>query len=48
VAGDDPQPVPDTENGQDPAVSPDGRWLAFSRLQPGTENSDIWIVDLEP
>jgi hypothetical protein len=48
VGGDDPQPVPNTENGQDPAVSPDGRWLAFTRLQPGTENSDIWIVELEP
>jgi len=47
-AGDDPRPVPDTENGRDPAVSPDGRWLAFSRVQSGTTNIDIWIVALEP
>lgn len=47
-AGGDPRPVPDTENGRDPAVSPDGGWLAFSRAQPGTTNIDIWIVALEP
>ncbi|MGD8495703.1 MAG: hypothetical protein PVF05_05890 [Gemmatimonadales bacterium] len=44
--GDDPQPVPDTENGSDPAVSPDGRWLAFSRRTPGASDSNIWIVQL--
>lgn len=40
-------PVPGTANGVEPAVSPDGRWLAFTRLDPGSSfASDIWIVEL--
>jgi Tol biopolymer transport system component len=30
---------------QDPALSPDGRWLAWSRSMDG--NRDIWLLDLE-
>jgi hypothetical protein len=41
--------VPNTERGRAPAVSPDGRWLAFSRwklqLLP---DSDIWVTSLAP
>ena len=40
-------PVPGTERGFWPAVSPDGRWLAFARIESGTAASDIWIVGLE-
>jgi Tol biopolymer transport system component len=33
-----------TEGGIEPAVSPDGRRLAFAR--PGDAGHDIWVVDL--
>jgi Tol biopolymer transport system component len=46
--GQDPAPVPATAEGFQPAVSPDGRWLAFARTDSLTAASDIWIVDLEP
>lgn len=37
--------VPGTTGGHDPAVSPDGQWLAFARtLTPG--NHDLWLVRL--
>lgn len=36
--------VPGTEGGHDPAVSPDGRFLAFAR---DDEGYDIWVVSLE-
>lgn len=39
--------VPDSEDGYQPAVSPDGRWLAFTRIDRMTGASDIWIVELE-
>ena len=39
--------VPETERGYWPAVSPDGRWLAFARIDSATAASDIWIVGLE-
>lgn len=37
--------VPRTEQGIEPAVSPDGRRLAFSR-STGGRSHDIWVVDL--
>lgn len=37
-------PVPDTGMGYEPAVSPDGSLLAFSRVD-GTGGADIWIVE---
>lgn len=40
--------VPNTQNGFEPAVSPDGRWLAFSRVDPATLAADIWIVEVGP
>lgn len=41
-----PQRLPRTEGGREPAVSPDGRHLAFARAAaPG--NHDIWILSLE-
>lgn len=39
-------PVPGTEGGSWPAVSPDGRRLAFARLDPAAGASDIWITEL--
>lgn len=38
-------PVPGTENGVEPALSPDGRFLAFSRVDPMSGDADIWVVD---
>jgi serine/threonine protein kinase/Tol biopolymer transport system component len=29
-----------------PAISPDGRRVAVNRMEPGTGNWDIWVVDL--
>lgn len=36
------EPLPDTHGGREPAVSPDGRNIAFARETPGGDN-DIWI-----
>lgn len=38
-------PVPGTENGFEPALSPDGVHLAFSRVDPATGDADIWVVE---
>lgn len=41
----DPEPVPGTEDSRDPAVSPDGNLLAFTKLDPaGT--FDVWVMEL--
>ncbi|HEX2167555.1 MAG TPA: hypothetical protein VHG09_10030 [Longimicrobiales bacterium] len=42
-------PIDDTIGGRAPAVSPDGRRLAFSRAKPGQliRDYDIWIVSLD-
>ena len=41
--------VPDTEQGFEPAVSPDGTLLAFVRVDPLNPNAaDIWIVEAAP
>ncbi|MEN8143528.1 MAG: hypothetical protein ABFS14_01135 [Gemmatimonadota bacterium] len=39
------EPVLGTVGGRDPAVSPDGQWLAFSRPDSNDEH-DIWIAEL--
>lgn len=42
-------PIANTDRGRSPAVSPDGAWLAFSRLKPQVSvDYDIWVVSLEP
>lgn len=41
-------PVPGTEHGSEPAASPDGRHLAFTRTDPDTDDVDIWIVEAPP
>lgn len=46
--GQDPAPVPATAEGYQPAVSPDGQWLAFSRVDSLGVAADIWIAELEP
>ncbi|CAN5765805.1 hypothetical protein BH23GEM9_BH23GEM9_35670 [soil metagenome] len=39
--------IPNTERGRSPSVSPDGRWLAFSRAKlQTTMDHDIWLVSL--
>lgn len=47
VDGEGAAPVPGTTGGSHPAVSPDGRWMAFARIDPATAMSDIWIAELE-
>lgn len=37
--------VPGAAGGMHPSVSPDGRWLAFARIEPTGTSSDIWIVE---
>lgn len=44
--GEGAAPVPGADGGSHPAVSPDGRWLAFARIEPMNTGSDIWIVEL--
>ncbi len=44
--GSDDLGIPGAEAGDEPAVSPDGRWLAFSRSDAG--GRDVWIAQLEP
>jgi Tol biopolymer transport system component len=41
-------PVPGTERGGSPAVSPDGKWLAFTRRDPGSTGLDLWVKRLTP
>lgn len=41
-------PVTGTERGHAPAVSPDGRWLAFARRNLDAGDYDLWIVALQP
>lgn len=48
LEGQDPVTVPATVDGFQPAVSPDGRWLAFARMDSLSVASDIWIAELEP
>ena len=40
-------PIPNTQRARSPSVSPDGRWLAFSRMKlTNTQDHDIWLVPL--
>ena len=36
--------VEGTEGGAEPAVSPDGAWLAFTRYQQSAGGRDVWVV----
>jgi len=49
AAGGAPAVVPGTIGGRWPAVSPDGRWLAFMRTKNefGSTDWDIWLVRLD-
>lgn len=43
----EPTPVPGTEGGIEPAISPDGARLAFARLSSRGDH-DIWVIELAP
>lgn len=47
VDGDGAGPVDGTAESFWPAVSPDGRWLAFARFDSVNRVSDIWVVELK-
>ena len=36
--------VPGTEGGAEPAISPDGRWLAFTRFDTADHGRNVWVV----
>jgi Tol biopolymer transport system component len=36
--------IPNTLNGFEPAISRDGRWLAFVKIAGPELNPDIWVV----
>lgn len=39
--------IPNTQRARSPSISPDGRWLAFSRAKlQETRDHDIWLVSL--
>ena len=42
------EPVPGTEGGREPAVSPDGTELAFARAATAGARHDIWVVPALP
>ena len=46
VAGGAATPIPGTEGAREPAISPDGRRLAFVRLLTGGKH-DLWVVSFE-
>ncbi len=43
---DRPRPWPGSEDGRDPALSPDGRWLVFAVGERGL-NAELWAAELE-
>lgn len=45
-AGGTPVAVPNTEGGRSPAVSPDGKWLAFTRADQDLRDINVWITRL--
>jgi len=47
AGGGEPIPLAGTEGGREPAISPDGNWLAFSRAPTRAGARDIYIVRLQ-
>jgi Tol biopolymer transport system component len=41
------EPIAGTEQGREPVVSPDGRWLVFTRLDEATAGHDVWVLPLD-
>ena len=41
------EPVAATDGGREPVVSPDGRWIAFTRFDEAADGHDVWVVSLE-
>jgi hypothetical protein len=38
--------IANTSGAREPAVSPDGAWVAFTRLNPATNKRDVWVAPL--
>jgi hypothetical protein len=38
--------ITNTDGAREPAVSPDGAWVAFTRLNPATNKRDVWVAPL--
>jgi Tol biopolymer transport system component len=47
VLNDSGQSVTDAGMGAWPELSPDGKHVAFSRVDPQTDDSSVWVTDLE-
>jgi len=39
--------LPSQAAGTNPALSPDGQFVAITRMDPSTQTDDIWVVDLK-
>jgi hypothetical protein len=38
--------IANTNGAREVAVSPDGAWVAFTRLNPGNNKRDVWVAPL--
>jgi hypothetical protein len=46
ASGGTPVKIEGTQFGRAPAVSPDGKWLAFAKYSADDRNADIWVIRL--
>ena len=46
VDGSNAAAIANTDGGREPAVSPDGKWVAFTRSNPVTGKRDVWVAPL--
>ena len=41
------QLTPDSEYVTDPAISRDGKWVAYASYRAGNDNRDIWVREID-